>query len=147
MQPLTTIALDLEGTLISNAVSQFPRPGLNAFLQFCRDNFKNVYIYTAVPDSTCVPIIQTLIDDDFAPAWLADISFVQWDRSVKDLTNVPNCDPDACLLLDDNCDYVVDSQIDQWIAIDKFQSPYPDTDSELARVQNVISERLSKGKP
>lgn len=146
MQRLTTIALDLEGTLISNAVSQFPRPGLKAFLQFCRDNFASVYIYTAVRDSTCVPIVETLIDDDLAPAWLADIPFVQWDRSVKDLNNVPNCDPDACLLLDDNRDYVVDSQIDQWIAIDKFQSPYPDTDAELARVQGVISERLSNGK-
>ena len=143
MQRLTTIALDLEGTLISNAVSQFPRPGLKTFLQFCRDNFANVYIYTAVRDSMCVPIVKTLIDDDLAPAWFADVPFVQWDRSVKDLANVPNCDHCECLLLDDNRDYVVDSQIDQWIPIDKFQSPYPDTDTELARVQDAISERLS----
>ncbi|GAB5407288.1 MAG: hypothetical protein Aurels2KO_55190 [Aureliella sp.] len=48
--------------------------------------------------------------------------------------------------MDDDRDYVVDSQINQWIAIDKFQSPYPDTDADFARVQAVISERLSDGK-
>ena len=143
MACITTIALDIEGTLISNAVSQFPRPGLFAFLEFCRESFDHVYIYTAVRDETCVPIVRTLIDDGFAPEWLAEISFVQWDRSVKDLGNVPGCSVSESLLLDDNRDYVVDSQIDQWIEIDKFQSPYPDTDTELQRVQSVIRERLS----
>ena len=84
-----------------------------------------------------------MIDDGFAPEWLAEISFVQWDRSVKDLGNVPGCSVSESLLLDDNRDYVVDTQIDQWIEIDKFQSPYPDTDTELQRVQSVIRERLS----
>ena len=143
MARITTIALDIEGTLISNAVSQFPRPGLFAFLEFCRESFDHVYIYTAVRDETCVRIVRTLIDDGFAPEWLAEISFVQWDRSVKDLGNVPGCSVSESLLLDDNRDYVVDSQIDQWIEIDEFQSPYRDTDTELQRVQSVVRERLS----
>ena len=84
-----------------------------------------------------------MIDDGFAPEWLAEIPFVQWDRSVKDLDNVPSCSIAECLLLDDNRDYVVDSQLDQWIEISKFQSPYPDTDTELHRVQSIIAERLS----
>jgi hypothetical protein len=37
-----TNALDLEGTLISNAVSQFPRPGLFIFLEYCHQNFVGV---------------------------------------------------------------------------------------------------------
>jgi hypothetical protein len=37
-----TIALDLEGTLISNAVSQFPRPGLFTFLEYCHQNFVGI---------------------------------------------------------------------------------------------------------
>ena len=143
MARITTIALDVEGTLISNAVSQFPRPGLFAFLEFCRDSFEHIYIYTAVRDETCVPIVRTLIDDGFAPEWLAEIPFVQWDRSVKDLDNVPGCSNVECLLLDDNRDYVIESQLDQWIEIDKFQSPYPENDTELHRVQSVIVERLS----
>jgi hypothetical protein len=32
MKP-TILALDLEGTLISNAISQIPRPGLHCFLE------------------------------------------------------------------------------------------------------------------
>lgn len=36
MKP-TIIALDLEGTLISNAVTQFPRPGLRTFIDECAD--------------------------------------------------------------------------------------------------------------
>ena len=45
------IALDLEGTLISNAVSQFPRPGLYSFLEYCQENFSRIVIFTAVKDS------------------------------------------------------------------------------------------------
>jgi hypothetical protein len=43
-----TIALDLEGTLISNAVSQFPRPGLFTFLEYCHQNFDRSVVFTAV---------------------------------------------------------------------------------------------------
>lgn len=32
----TILALDLEGTLISNAISQIPRPGLKTFLEDMR---------------------------------------------------------------------------------------------------------------
>ena len=118
-------------------------PGLFAFLEFCRDSFEHIYIYTAVRDETCVLIVRTLIDDGFAPEWLAEIPFVQWDRSVIDLDNVPGCSNVERLLLDDNRDYVIESQLDQWIEIGKFQSPYPENDTELQRVRSVIAERLS----
>lgn len=42
----TTLALDLEGTLISNAVSQISRPGLYSFLEYCRNSFpQNCYLH------------------------------------------------------------------------------------------------------
>lgn len=41
-QKQLTIALDLEGTLISNAVSQFPRPRIFTFLEYCHENFVGV---------------------------------------------------------------------------------------------------------
>jgi hypothetical protein len=40
------IALDLEGTLISNAVRSFPRPGLSAFLDFCQAHFERVVLFS-----------------------------------------------------------------------------------------------------
>jgi hypothetical protein len=63
-----TIALDLEGTLISNAVSQFPRPGLFTFLEYCYENFVGVasrletrlVIFTAVNEVRFRSISRTL---------------------------------------------------------------------------------------
>ena len=139
----TTIALDLEGTLISNAVSQFPRPGLRGFLEFCGERFERVCVYTAVRDETCVPIIQTMVDEGNAPAWILESELIQWDRTVKDLTNIPNSDIMDCVIVDDNPDYIVQSQVSQWIQIEKYSSPYPETDRELERVQSVIEDRLA----
>ena len=139
----TVLALDLEGTLISNAVSQFPRPGLHQFLDFCNSAFESVYLYTAVRDELCGPIIKTLVDDQLAPDWMLTIPLVQWDRDFKDLANIPAASIHECLIVDDNPDYILDNQRRQWIAIEKFESPYPDTDRELDRVQRLITERLA----
>jgi hypothetical protein len=45
-----TIALDLEGTLIYKTVSQFSRPGLFTFLEYCHQNFNRLVIFTAVDE-------------------------------------------------------------------------------------------------
>ena len=45
---IKTIALDLEGTLISNAMSQIPRPGLFSFLEECRRLVERVVMFTTV---------------------------------------------------------------------------------------------------
>lgn len=67
------IALDLEGTLISYAVSQFPRPGLRNFLDFCGASFAHVCLYTAIRDELCVPIIQTMVNERNAPEWMLEV--------------------------------------------------------------------------
>ncbi|MGD9830135.1 MAG: hypothetical protein AB7E70_06365 [Hyphomicrobiaceae bacterium] len=46
--PPRVLALDLEGTLISNAMSCIPRPGLFAFLEGCREMFARVVLFAAV---------------------------------------------------------------------------------------------------
>lgn len=143
MSQQTVIALDLEGTLISNAVSQFARPGLFAFLEFCRDRFSSVYLYTAVRDARCHEIVYNLVSRDLAPDWLSDVSFVQWDHDLKDLRNISGVQPADCLIVDDNRDYIVESQLSQWIEVKKFEPPYPDDDRELERVQREIERRLS----
>lgn len=51
MRP-SILALDLEGTLISNAVSQIPRPGLYEFLESAKSLFEGLVIFTTVPEST-----------------------------------------------------------------------------------------------
>jgi hypothetical protein len=143
MQNESVLALDLEGTLISNAVSQFPRPGLHDFLEFCRATFESIYLYTAVRDELCVEIMETLVNERIVPSWMLDISMVQWDRKIKDLANIPNTVVKHCLIVDDNVDYIALDQRSQWIAIEKFESPYSDDDRELARVQQVIAARFA----
>ena len=139
----TTIALDLEGTLISNAVSQFPRPGLRGFLDFCAERFNRVCIYTAVRDEVTLQIIRTMVDEETAPSWILQSELIQWDRTVKDLTNIPECEITECVIVDDNPDYIVDSQVSQWIHIEKYSSPYSKDDRELERVQALIEQRLT----
>ena len=89
----------------------------------------------------CVPIIKTMVDEQNAPSWLLETELVQWDRTVKDLSNISNSEIKDCLILDDNPDYIVESQVSQWIQIENFSSPYPD--SELERVQSVIEKRFT----
>ncbi|QDU93749.1 NIF family HAD-type phosphatase [Lignipirellula cremea] len=136
------IALDLEGTLVSNAVSQFPRAGLRDFLDFCYASFDVVCLYTAVSDELCGPILATMVAEENAPRQMLSIPLIQWDRSVKDLANIPSAEIHQCLIVDDNPDYIVPGQRSQWIPIDKFTPPYADSDVELARIQCVIAARL-----
>ena len=70
------IALDLEGTLISNAVSQIPRPGLWSFLEGCRSLAARVVIFTAVSEERFRAIAGVLVEDGFAPEWFASIDYV-----------------------------------------------------------------------
>ena len=104
--------------------------------------FDRVVIYTAVRDEVCVPIISTMVDEKNAPSWILQSELIQWDRTVKDLNNIPNSEIMDCLIVDDNPDYIVQSQTSQWIQIEKYSSPYPDTDRELERVQAVIEKRM-----
>ncbi len=48
MKP-TILALDLEGTLISNAISQIPRPGLYRFQEDIQLLFDQLMMFTTVP--------------------------------------------------------------------------------------------------
>jgi hypothetical protein len=139
----TIIALDLEGTLISNAVSQFARPGLWEFLEFCRQHFRKIFLYTAVSDARCHEIVYNLVDRDLAPSWLSDVPFISWDRTLKDLRNIPHVLPGQCLIVEDNREYIPENQWPQWIEIAKFEPPYPDSDRELERVRRVIERRLA----
>ena len=140
---IDTIALDMEGTLISNAISQFPRPGLSEFLEFCADSFKNIVIYTAVPEKLCIKIQELLVKESVAPLWFSKVPYVHWDYYTKNLLNIPNTTPEKSLILDDNPDYIAEEQFSQWIPIKTFESPYSDTDNALFRVKTVIEARIA----
>ncbi|MCP3978510.1 MAG: NUDIX domain-containing protein [bacterium] len=141
---IDVLALDLEGTLISNAMSQIARPGLGEFLDFCAVSFPRVVIYTAVSEDRFRDIAQVLIDEGTVPAWFDSLEYVAWDGSVKDLRAIPDADPLRTLLVDDYPPYVHTSQRGQWIAVHPFDAPYTDEDDELGRVRAALEPMATR---
>lgn len=138
---ITTIALDLEGTLISNAMSQIPRPGLRAFLDRCHALFARIVIYTAISEARFRDIAATLVREDYAPGWFADIEFIPWDRTTKDLRRVSGAELGEILLVDDLREYVHPGQEANWVPVPQFAAPYPENDAELAAVLELLETR------
>lgn len=140
---LDFIALDLEGTLISNAMSQIPRPGLNTFIEACAEYTDKIVLYSAVSPAQCRSILQTLANENDVPAWFALIEIVIWDfknhSAKKDLTRI-QADWSRGILVDDIEDYVEEKQMESWIPIKQFDG-YTEEDNELARIAKIIEKR------
>lgn len=143
MRPIT-LAMDLEGTLISNAVSQIPRPGLYRFLEAINDIFEFTVIYTTVPEPVFRNIAQLLVREGSAPAWFASIPYIDWQGPTKDLRNVCAISG-AVLLLDDHEPYIHPGQEGWWIEAPLFGFPYAEEDRGLEAVLGMIRTRLAEG--
>lgn len=142
MNPPEVIALDLEGTLISNAFSQFARPGLREFLGFCRAAVPRVVIYTAVREPVFRAVAAGLVAEGTAPPWFSALEYIDWSGDRKDLRSIPDAAVERCVLVDDHEEYVMAGQEDRWIRIRSFGAPYVADDRELARVERVLVERF-----
>ncbi|MBB3182277.1 HAD family hydrolase [Variovorax sp. Sphag1AA] len=136
------LALDLEGTLISTAVSQFPRPGLFEFLERCHEMFSRVVVFTAVNEPTFRKIAQRLATEGTVPSWFPELSYVRWNGDTKDLTLIPGAHIDNVFLVDDLSAYVHPGQQANWIEIAPFVPPYDDSDVELAKVLAELEKRI-----
>lgn len=139
----TTVALDLEGTLISNAMSQFPRAGLFQFLERCHSHIPRVVIFTAVAERAFRRIAIALAREQLVPDWFADIEYVDWSGPYKDLDFIKSCDSSRALLVDDNPDYVAPAQQDQWVRVPEFAPPYEE-DTVLDRIWDAIKTKNGK---
>ncbi|MCH8619605.1 NIF family HAD-type phosphatase [Undibacterium sp. TS12] len=128
----TTLALDLEGTLISNAMSQIPRPGLHDFLIRCAKLFPRMAMFTTVKEDKFRQIARLLVEESMAPAWFANIEYVNWQGETKNLEFVPDSVVSDIVLVDDFEIYVHPSQEAQWLQIRYFDFPYADDDRGLA---------------
>lgn len=135
---LDIIALDLEGTLISNAISQYPRPHLYQFLEGCHSLAPRLVMYTTVSESRFREIAALLVSEGVAPSWFSTMEYIAWTGREKDLAFIPGADINKTVLVDDVEAYVADGQLTQWIPIAQFASPYPDTDTELLNALEAI---------
>lgn len=136
------LALDLEGTLISNAMSQIPRPGLAEFLARCAELFPRIVMFTTVKEERFRKIARLLVDERVAPEWFADVEYITWHGETKDLQFVPGARPHQVLLVDDFEKYVHPGQEAQWLQIDCFDYPYSSTDTGLAKMLDALAARI-----
>ena len=138
------IALDLEHTLISTAVSQIPRAGLAQFLEACR-RLATVVIYTSVRADRVQEIVSRLVAEGVAPGWFADVPVVVASDGMKDLKQVSVEAPELVVLVDDVPWILPEAQRGQLVAIAPFEPPY-ETDEELARIATVLGAWI-QGRP
>ncbi|MFA0562744.1 NIF family HAD-type phosphatase [Vibrio sp. 10N.222.51.C8] len=142
---IKVIALDLEGTLISNAISQIPRPHLHTFLDGCLQITERVVMLTTVNEHRFREIAELLVSEGSAPAWFSSMEYIHWSGHKKDLSFVPNAETEAIILVDDVEAYVAEGQDSQWIEIEQFASPYPDSDDKLLEVLEILRSGDIKG--
>lgn len=138
----SVLALDLEGTLISNAMSQIPRPGLFEFLSRCYELFPRVVMFTTVTEERFRNIARLLVEEEVAPLWFSNIEYVHWHGETKDLSFIPGVQPGDTLLVDDFEKYVHPGQESQWLQVDFFDYPYEETDMGLAKILAVLEGRV-----
>jgi len=140
------IALDLEGTLISNAMSQIPRPGLRAFLDDCRALSPHVVLFTYVSTARVRQIVSGLAAESLVPEWLNDVECIEWSGETKDLRLIPHCDAESALLVDDLEAYVHPEQRANWVPAPPFEAPYAEDDRGLDVVMAELRRRLGASK-
>jgi hypothetical protein len=137
------LALDLEGTLISNAGSQIPRPGLYRFLELCQIMFNEVVVFTTVPEPRFRDIAALLVHKGHAPLWLSWVRHMHCTDGEKDLSGVPRFGPQAMtLLVDDYADYVLPGAQSMWLPIARFAAPDPDDDAALEGLIQILARRV-----
>ncbi len=141
MYSVRVLALDLEGTLVSNAMSQIPRPGLHAFVVTCARLADRLVIYTAVSEPRFRQVADNLVADRHVPPWFKYLEYIHWSGPYKDLGFVPHADPANVILVDDNPNYVKPGQEDRWIRAEGFVPPY-EGDQELDRILTELRRRL-----
>jgi hypothetical protein len=139
------LALDLERTLVSDAISGEPRPGLFNFLAFCLEQFDRVALFTSVETADARDVLESLAGSGHVPpAFLARVEYVDWAGEFKDLRFVPGATPDEVLLVDDDGGWVRPDQRDRWVPVVPWDGG---PDDELPRVRAALERRLAEGIP
>jgi hypothetical protein len=131
------LCLDLEGTLVSNAISCFPRPGLKEFAETCRASFARVVMYSTVRSELVRDILKLLEDEGNLPAgFAAAVEIVRAEGGKKDLRLIVD-DPATAVLIDDS-DVAVPGQEDRVVRIAEFQPPFDQDDDALVAMAETI---------
>jgi hypothetical protein len=138
------IALDLEGTLISNGMSQFPRPGLRDFLEALGSLEVEVVVYSTLSTNVVDEVLVNLSNDGAVPLWFMECRRVPWQGGCKSIRDVRvSGDSSIVMLVDDYEGYVCPGEEDYWIEVPTFSSPYQESSIVLRSVLQKIESVLS----
>lgn len=139
----SVIALDLERTLIDDALSGCPRPGLSDFLDFCLERFDRVVLFTTIEQADAVEVLNDLTSRGAIPSRFLDVlQYVDWTGEFKDLTFVPGVSPGEVVLVDDDAGWVRPDQRECWVVIAPWEGE--PADRELSRVRRELERRLGE---
>lgn len=134
------IALDLERTLISDALSAEPRPGLFDFLSFCLARFERVVLFTSVEQADAWEVLRELTRcGRVPPSFLGRLEYVVWSGEYKDLRFIPHSVPEEVLLVDDDPGWIRPDQRDRWIRIVPWDGG---EDAELLHTRSALDGLL-----
>jgi len=137
------LALDLEGTLISNAMSQIPWPGQAGFLNRCAELFPRIVMFTPLSRKNGSGRSRAYWWTRASrPPWFAEVEYITWQGETKNLRFVPGVHPHQVLPVDDFEKYVHLGQEAQWLQIEHFDHPYSSADTGLANMLNTLAARI-----
>lgn len=138
---IKVLALDLERTLIDDALSARPRPGLLGFLEFCHGRFGRVAVFTTVEEADARQVLEHLAQRGMIPPGLLErLEYVAWCGEYKDLGFIPGVAASEVLLVDDDAGWIRPDQCGRWVAIAPWDGG---PDGELRRVRSVLEGSLS----
>lgn len=134
------IILDLEATLVDNANSGVPRPGLYSFIEFCMESFDRVALLTTVEKSDARDVLYSLADSGHIPEEFTKVEYINWEGQYKDLRFVKDEKLERILFVDDDEGWILPEQKKQWLSIQPWHGD--SHDKELSRVQKELAERI-----
>jgi hypothetical protein len=121
------LCLDIEGTLVSNAISQIPRPGLYQFLERVAELF-DLMIYTSVSFERVDAIRDLLVAESSVPEWFGDLPVIRPEKTLKPKSA---CGRNDAFILDDQEEVIAAGEKDWWVPISEFLPPYSESDRAL----------------
>ena len=137
--------LDLEGTLITSAVSIIPRPGLYDFLEYCNNKFDEIVVMTAISLDRFKEVKNTLLNFQEVPQWFEYVQYINYSDKpesnygeYKDLQCVPNWKEKEIIIIDDMESYIRPEQKDRWIPITTYDGR--ENDLEFDRIVKYMDK-------
>jgi len=144
-----TLALDIEGTLLSQVSKKVPRPGLYQFLEFCHGQFERVVFLSFVDEERGRAVLNSMADSGHMPDWVRTAEYFQaigGRPGAKDLRQL-GVDPEQAVLVDDQPQVLPREQLHRLVQVPEFKEPFDEDDRVLKDVRSRLQSLLEEPCP